>query len=129
MRPVSVEVVAYTPTEFFHCMHCEVVWHEGGIGQKIHAEQRESALPPDRKSTRLNSSHRCISYAVFCLKKKKINFMIPPPTPASTSTAATLMAAQFASKTTRHLLASLIAAPMISVSTPTISTSHTSNTF
>src|SRR5437762_8272339 len=31
--------------------------------------------PPkqDRKSTRLNSSHRCISYAVFCLKKKSIN--------------------------------------------------------
>src|SRR5437879_7952724 len=30
------------------------------------------ALGVDRKSTRLNSSHRCISYAVFCLKKKKI---------------------------------------------------------
>src|SRR5690554_7297165 len=28
---------------------------------------------PDRKSTRLNSSHVRISYAVFCLKKKKIN--------------------------------------------------------
>src|SRR5262245_62552264 len=28
---------------------------------------------PDRKSTRLNSSHLGISYAVFCLKKKKIN--------------------------------------------------------
>src|SRR5437762_6037949 len=27
-------------------------------------------LDIDRKSTRLNSSHRCISYAVFCLKKK-----------------------------------------------------------
>src|SRR5437764_9581061 len=27
----------------------------------------------DRKSTRLNSSHRCISYAVFCLKKKTYN--------------------------------------------------------
>src|SRR5437763_4397859 len=26
----------------------------------------------DRKSTRLNSSHRCISYAVFCLKKKNM---------------------------------------------------------
>src|SRR5437879_8750707 len=26
----------------------------------------------DRKSTRLNSSHRCISYAVFCLEKKKV---------------------------------------------------------
>src|SRR5437762_5040619 len=28
----------------------------------------------DRKSTRLNSSHRCISYAVFCLKKKNRTF-------------------------------------------------------
>src|SRR5256885_3308279 len=27
-------------------------------------------MPPDRKSTRLNSSHLVISYAVFCLKKK-----------------------------------------------------------
>src|SRR2546422_6399982 len=31
-----------------------------------------SASFPDRKSTRLNSSHGYISYAVFCLKKKKI---------------------------------------------------------
>src|SRR5437879_8708491 len=30
-----------------------------------------STVGTDRKSTRLNSSHRCISYAVFCLKKKK----------------------------------------------------------
>src|SRR5437660_2305223 len=29
------------------------------------------SLGPDRKSTRLNSSHVAISYAVFCLKKKK----------------------------------------------------------
>src|SRR5258708_26419746 len=28
-------------------------------------------MNPDRKSTRLNSSHQIISYAVFCLKKKK----------------------------------------------------------
>src|SRR5437764_10185961 len=33
----------------------------------------ELGIPEDRKSTRLNSSHRCISYAVFCLKKKKNN--------------------------------------------------------
>src|SRR3712207_8465053 len=32
-----------------------------------------SRLLPDRKSTRLNSSHANISYAVFCLKKKKKN--------------------------------------------------------
>src|SRR5256885_6707586 len=30
-----------------------------------------AAVPADRKSTRLNSSHLVISYAVFCLKKKK----------------------------------------------------------
>src|SRR5208337_5281834 len=33
----------------------------------------------DRKSTRLNSSHRCISYAVFCLKKKKNRQFTHPP--------------------------------------------------
>src|SRR5437879_9389163 len=32
--------------------------------------QQRSNREKDRKSTRLNSSHRCISYAVFCLKKK-----------------------------------------------------------
>src|SRR5437879_11356108 len=32
---------------------------------------RRHNFSTDRKSTRLNSSHRCISYAVFCLKKKK----------------------------------------------------------
>src|SRR5437763_3916048 len=42
---------------------------------KITNPRIENALIelPDRKSTRLNSSHRCISYAVFCLKKKKTN--------------------------------------------------------
>src|SRR5688572_32465942 len=36
------------------------------------------SFPKDRKSTRLNSSHSQISYAVFCLKKKKINLKIDP---------------------------------------------------
>src|SRR2546428_3309963 len=40
---------------------------EGG-GQ---AEGEQGRDPEDRKSTRLNSSHDQISYAVFCLKKKK----------------------------------------------------------
>src|SRR5438034_4768213 len=35
--------------------------------------------PPDRKSTRLNSSHTVISYAVFCLKKKKNTNTTPSP--------------------------------------------------
>src|SRR3712207_8691383 len=33
--------------------------------------------PPDRKSTRLNSSHANISYSVFCLKKNKSHFEVP----------------------------------------------------
>src|SRR2546426_7189868 len=36
---------------------------------------RESGAARDRKSTRLNSSHLVISYAVFCLKKKKKNVL------------------------------------------------------
>src|SRR5437762_2164837 len=36
----------------------------------ITLQARAHGLARDRKSTRLNSSHRCISYAVFCLKKK-----------------------------------------------------------
>src|SRR5437868_13114184 len=35
----------------------------------------------DRKSTRLNSSHVSISYAVFCLKKKKLLHTTPMPSP------------------------------------------------
>src|SRR2546422_8631650 len=38
----------------------------------------EEAGDPDRKSTRLNSSHGYISYAVFCLKKKKKNIFTKP---------------------------------------------------
>src|ERR1035438_10659205 len=40
---------------------------------------------PDRKSTRLNSSHLGISYAVFCLKKKRISLCRPEPTSAHRS--------------------------------------------
>src|SRR2546422_7093693 len=40
--------------------------------ERVAGERRRPTEPPrDRKSTRLNSSHGYISYAVFCLKKKK----------------------------------------------------------
>src|SRR5215211_1389902 len=46
----------------------------GGSHDRLEASQEPHRLDPpwgDRKSTRLNSSHTVISYAVFCLKKKK----------------------------------------------------------
>src|SRR5437762_9759725 len=42
-----------------------------GKGVDVYALDAQRVRGIDRKSTRLNSSHRCISYAVFCLKKKK----------------------------------------------------------
>src|SRR5947208_8198233 len=44
----------------------------GRGGDRIFQGVRAAPVHEDRKSTRLNSSHQIISYAVFCLKKKKI---------------------------------------------------------
>src|SRR5437764_8022032 len=44
--------------------------HAPEPGPRVRRQSRDDRRR-DRKSTRLNSSHRCISYAVFCLKKKK----------------------------------------------------------
>src|SRR5215216_7183477 len=43
---------------------CRPPWRTG-------SPRTSTSASPDRKSTRLNSSHQIISYAVFCLKKKK----------------------------------------------------------
>src|SRR3712207_7042571 len=45
----------------------------GGVAVHARTQRLHGHHPPiaDRKSTRLNSSHANISYAVFCLKKKK----------------------------------------------------------
>src|SRR2546426_5719470 len=46
---------------------------KSGVGRRTrHTRRRSGGTSADRKSTRLNSSHLVISYAVFCLKKKKI---------------------------------------------------------
>src|SRR2546430_7343157 len=55
--------------------HHEVGAEEGELDEHrpgvVHLEHRLQMRNQDRKSTRLNSSHSQISYAVFCLKKKK----------------------------------------------------------
>src|SRR5258705_10798479 len=47
----------------------DTLFMRGGVS--IHYLEQKSVSLRDRKSTRLNSSHLGISYAVFCLKKKK----------------------------------------------------------
>src|SRR2546430_13363764 len=61
-----------------HNPHGFTMWFAGGgvKGGRVVGDTDEFGLrgvgePQDRKSTRLNSSHSQISYAVFCLKKKK----------------------------------------------------------
>src|SRR3712207_7636001 len=54
------EVIGYIPGEGHNLQEHSVVMIRGGRVKDL-----------DRKSTRLNSSHANISYAVFCLKKKK----------------------------------------------------------
>src|SRR3712207_6984221 len=49
----------------------------GEFRPKFHYTAERNWLNEDRKSTRLNSSHANISYAVFCLKKKKHTHSFP----------------------------------------------------
>src|SRR2546422_5140857 len=51
--------------------------HEDGKHADSVKTADEAAKVQDRKSTRLNSSHGYISYAVFCLKKKKQQPIVP----------------------------------------------------
>ena len=48
LKPAAeVEILAYAPTQFFHCLHCEVVWSGLKLGSDWHADQGESSLPPE----------------------------------------------------------------------------------
>lgn len=46
-KPLLVEIIAYAPTAYYHCTHCEVAWREMGVDNRIHEEQVESSLPED----------------------------------------------------------------------------------
>ena len=46
-KPLQVEIIAYAPTAYYHCTHCEVAWREMGADNRIHEEQLESSLPQD----------------------------------------------------------------------------------
>src|SRR5260221_2221142 len=65
-RPPRSTLFPYTT--LFRSLLSHRSWISSQIGSTINTNLRFS--PTDRKSTRLNSSHTVISYAVFCLKKK-----------------------------------------------------------
>lgn len=46
-EPLLVEILAYAPTAFYHCTHCEVAWREMGKSNRVQEEQLESSLPED----------------------------------------------------------------------------------
>src|SRR2546429_6350596 len=93
-RPPRSTLFPYTTLFRSQYRQARAVAHVVGIGLEGKPEHRQRPAgdraaarrddPLDRKSTRLNSSHGYISYAVFCLKKKKQYLhTLPLITPAS----------------------------------------------
>ena len=39
MNPLSIEVIAPVLTELYHCLHCETIFDQAGLGTKVHGEQ------------------------------------------------------------------------------------------
>src|SRR2546429_1799817 len=71
-RPPRSTLFPYTT--LFRSLRCRTSPARSARRARARAKMRRPTLPGsrrDRKSTRLNSSHGYISYAVFCLKKKK----------------------------------------------------------
>src|SRR5437879_6361241 len=69
----GIQCLPWGPAESTSARKTKIVQAPGLILMLDEALTYRQIFMEDRKSTRLNSSHRCISYAVFCLKKKKKN--------------------------------------------------------
>src|ERR1035441_9365412 len=73
---LQVNAITLTPGDPWHSrvrdtiVDADVIHQQNGLNLRV-CVCREGRAHVDRKSTRLNSSHLGISYAVFCLKKKK----------------------------------------------------------
>lgn len=46
-RRITVEVIAYAPVAFFHCLHCELIWQHSDVRKAIGREQLAQSLPAD----------------------------------------------------------------------------------
>lgn len=49
MKPLMVEVIAYAPTQFFHCQHCEFVFEAAAVPgvKKFHTDTAQDSMPLD----------------------------------------------------------------------------------
>ncbi len=47
MKPVTVKIITYAPTVFYHCQHCELTFQEMGIGERLRRQEAAEALPED----------------------------------------------------------------------------------
>src|SRR5256885_13305752 len=70
-RPPRSTLFPYTTLFRSWAVHAGLDRHRVSAGHGDHHRRQHDPPDRDRKSTRLNSSHLVISYAVFCLKKKK----------------------------------------------------------
>src|SRR2546429_2346422 len=92
-RSVRIDPAAETEEIAKHTAHAKFVKDVGGLYLQVTDDRKKDrtitsadyARLGDRKSTRLNSSHGYISYAVFCLKKKKTPKPVAESTPTYTS--------------------------------------------
>src|SRR2546429_3698318 len=80
-RPPRSTLFPYTtlfrsPAHRATALRSEPTWPSSRLDASTSARAR---CPADRKSTRLNSSHGYISYAVFCLKKKTATISLAHP--------------------------------------------------
>src|SRR5438132_8987359 len=95
-RPPRSTLFPYTTLFRSHCFAVEAFAH------LVNQPEQADGLERDRKSTRLNSSHTVISYAVFCLKKKKPNQRIPPDRPQRHRSATTSLTIETILRRTRR---------------------------
>jgi hypothetical protein len=47
VKPVEVQVIAYTPTVFYHCQHCEIAFRETPLGDRVQRQEARESLPDD----------------------------------------------------------------------------------
>lgn len=45
--PVTVTIITYAPTTFYHCQHCELTFEEVGLGERLHRQEAAQSLPED----------------------------------------------------------------------------------